>query len=303
MSRLLNRHYHDLHYPEAFTARSNLKKLHKTPDFDDWADREDVLSEFSQFRGFKRRPTVAHSRNSIWSIDLAEFRPLSKFNKGYYYLAIACDVLTRFCYAIPLKSKRPAELAEEFARLFKRVKPTLSIFVDAGSEFKGEFKRLLEKLYIQIWVARTSETKSAIAERSILKFKQRLYRYFYYKKTQNWIGVYQLIIDGLNHSYHRIIKMKPSECVSVEMQKKAFINSYHNKIGFIPKPGLKEGDRVRISRLRHPLTKRYLQSFTTEPFVVKKVLPKENQIIYKLRDEKKEDIIGSFSKPELRITK
>jgi transposase InsO family protein len=303
MSRLLNRRYHDLHYPEAFTARSNLKKLHKIPEFDDWADKEDVLGEFSQYRKFKRRPTVAHSRNSVWSIDLAEFRPISKFNKGYNYLAIACDVLSRFCYAIPLKSKRPTEVAEEFAKLFKRVRPSLSVFVDAGSEFKGDFKRLLDKLNIQTWVARTSETKSAIAERAILKFKQRLYRYFHYNKTKKWIDVYQLIIDGMNNSFHRTIKMKPSECTTAEMQRQAFINAYHDKMRFIPRPALKEEDRVRITRLRHPLTKRYLQSFTTERFVVTKVLPKENQNIYKLRDENKEDIIGTFSKPELRVSK
>lgn len=303
MSRLLNRRYHDLHYPEAFTARSNLKKLHRVRNFDDWADREEVLGEFSPFRKFKRRPTIAHSRNSIWSIDLAEFRPISKYNKGYNYLAIAVDVLSRFTYAIPLKTKRPAELAEQFSKLFKRVRPTLSAFVDGGSEFKREFKSLMAKLNIQLWVARTSETKSAIAERAILKFKQRLYRYFHYNKTKKWIDIYQLIVDGMNNSFHRTIKMKPSECVSEEMQKKAFINAFRDKIGFIPKPDLNEGDSVRISRLRHPLTKRYLQSFTTEKFVVSKVMPKENQNIYKLQDNKKEDIIGSFSKPELRVAK
>jgi Integrase core domain len=303
MSRLLNRRYHDLHYPEAFTARSNLKKLHDDPEFEDWADREDVLGEFSPFRGFKRRPTIAHERNSIWSIDLAEFRPISKHNKGYNYLAIVCDVLTRFCYAIPLKSKRPAEVAKEFAKLFKKAKPTLAVFVDGGSEFKSDFKRLLEKLNIQLWVARTTETKSALAERAILKFKQRLYRYFHYNKTKKWIDVYQLIINGMNNSFHRTIQMKPAECVSKEMQKRAFINAYKDRIGFIPKPGLQEGERVRISKLRHPLTKRYLQSFTTEKFVVTKVLPKENQTIYKLQDENKEDIVGTFSKPELRVSK
>jgi hypothetical protein len=303
MSRLLDRRYHNLHYPEAFTARSNLKKLHDSPDFEDWADKQDVLGEFSQIRRFKRRPTIAHSRNSIWSIDLAEFRQISKHNKGFNYLAIACDVLTRFCYAIPLKTKRPAELAEGFAKLFKKVKPTLAAFVDAGSEFKAEFKRLLEKLNIQIWVARTAETKSAIAERAILKFKQRLYRYFHYNKTNKWIDIYQLIIDGMNNSFHRTIKMSPSECVSKEMQKKAFINAYQDKIGFIPKQELKVDDRVRISKVRHPLTKRYLQTFTSERFVVTKVMPKENQTIYKLRDENKEDIIGTFSKPELRVSK
>lgn len=307
MSRLLNRHYHDLRYPEAFTARSNLKKIHKDVnqvDFNDWADREAVLGEYSPLKSrFKRRPTVAHARNSIWSIDLAEFRPIAKYNKGYNYLAIACDVLTRFCYGIPLKSKRAVDVAAGFAVLFKRVKPSKSVFVDSGGEFKREFKHLLDKNNIETWVARNSETKSSIAERAILKFKQRLYRYFHYNNTQNWIAVYQQIIDGMNNSYHRTIKMKPSDCVSIEMQRQAFINAYQDKIGFITAPELKEGDHVRISRLRHPLTKKYLQSFTTEKFVLSKVLPKENQNIYKIRDANNDEIIGSFSKPELRIAK
>lgn len=306
MSRILDRHYHNLRYPEAYTARSNLRKLHKNisdEEFNDWADKKEVVGEFSQFRSFKRRPTVAHSRNAIWSIDLAEFRPISQFNKGYNYLAIACDVLTRFCYAIPLKTKRPAEVAEQFARLFKRLHPTVSVFVDGGQEFGSDFKRLMDKYNIQTWVARNSETKSSIAERQILKFKQRLYRYFHYNNTNNWYGIYQLIIDALNNSYHSTIKMKPAECVSEEMQKKAFINAYKDKLGFIQKPELHAGERVRISRLRHPLKKRYLQSFTTEKFVLTKVLPKENQTVYKLKDNNEEEIIGSFSKPELRVAK
>lgn len=280
-----------------------MKKLHPIQGFDDWADKQPVLAEFSQFRSFKRRPTVAHFRNSIWSIDLAEFRQISHENKGYNYLAMAVDVLTRYCYAIPLKSKRPAEVAEGFARLFKRVRPKTSVFVDAGSEFKSEFKRLMDKYNIQTWVARTTETKSAISERAILKFKQRLYRYFHHYKTKKWIDVYQQIIDGMNNSFHRTIKMKPSECTSEEKQKEAFINAYKDNLGVTYKPGLKEEESVRISRLRHPFTKRYLQTFTTERFVVKKVLPKENQNIYKLRDSNNEDIIGSFSKPELRLSK
>ena len=50
------------------------------------------------------------------------------------------------------------------------------IFVDKGTEFAGEFKKLCKAEVIQI-DSTMSETKAAIAERTIRSLKKIVYRY------------------------------------------------------------------------------------------------------------------------------
>lgn len=309
MSRLLDRHYYSLRYPESFTTKSGLKKGLKgeidAKTLNDWSAAQETVTEFSPARKkFVRRPTVAHERNSIWAVDTAFFLQLEKYNKGYKYLVIAVDVLTRYAYGVPLKTKKPSELVEGFQKLFKKNKPQLALFVDRGTEYLREFKRFLEDQGIKLWQA-DNETKSSISERYIQTFKQRLYRYLYYTKSKDWLSVYQKILDNMNHTVNRTIKMAPADCVSKEDQKEAFISAYGDRLGFTTKEGgLEKGDQVKISHLRHPFRKSYNANFTHNKFTIEKVFPKENQTVYTISDSAdKEHIIGKFYKPELKKTK
>jgi hypothetical protein len=58
------------------------------------------------------------------------------------------------------------------------------------------------------------------------------------------------------------------------------------------------GDRVRITRKRNVFRKGYLPKFTEEVFIIKEILP-TSPVTYRLKDEKDEDIIGSFYEAEM----
>ena len=59
-------------------------------------------------RNFPRRRVVVHDlwRDDLWQADVVEMRPYARFNKGYNYILTVIDVLSKYAWALPLKSKR-----------------------------------------------------------------------------------------------------------------------------------------------------------------------------------------------------
>jgi len=307
MNRLLQRHYYDLNYPESYTTKTALQNRFKgeidKKDVDAWTQSQPTITEYAPARKhFLRRPTVAHKKDSVWAADTAFFISLAKYNRDYKYLVIIVDVLTKYVRAVPLKTKKPAELLEGMKKIFKTAFPEI-FYVDLGTEFSGAFSKYLKENNIQLWRA-LNETKSSIAERYIQTFKLRLYRYMHHNKTKKWIDVYERILNNMNNSYNNAIKMKPVDCVSLEQQQLAFMNLYGKKIGFSSKDdGLEDGQQVKISHLRIPFRKAFLRNFSELPYTLIQKYPKENQSVYTLKASDGEIIKGKFYRKEFKKTK
>jgi transposase InsO family protein len=307
MNRILERHYYNLNYPESFTTKTALERRFKGEieknDVDEWTQAQKTITEYAPARkNFLRRPTVAHKRDSVWAADTAFFISLAKYNRGYKYLVIIVDVLSKFVRAVPLKTKKPAELLQGMKKIFKTAKPSI-FYVDMGTEFSSHFSKYLKENNIQLWRAH-NETKSSVAERYIQTYKLRVYRYMHYNNTKKWIDVYEKILNNMNNSYNYAIKMKPVDCVSLEQQRRAFINLYGTKIGFTPKEdGLEDGQQVKISNLRIPFRKAFLRNFSELPYTLIQKYPKENQTVYTLKANDGEIIKGKFYRKEFKKTK
>ena len=56
-------------------------------------------------RHFPTLPTLVFGVDEQWQIDLADLKSLAKWNKGYQYLITVIDVLSKFAWAEPIKSK------------------------------------------------------------------------------------------------------------------------------------------------------------------------------------------------------
>lgn len=307
MNRLLERHYYNLNYPESYTTKTALEKRFKgevsKKDIDEWSQAQNTLTEYSPARkNFLRRPTLAHKKDAVWAMDTAFFIPMAKYNRGYKYLVIIVDVLTKYVRGVPLKTKKPSELVQGIKKIFKKVKP-MAAYTDLGGEYFKEFDKYLKENNIQHWKA-MNETKSSEAERAILTYKLRLYRYLQHNTTKKWIDVYEKILDNINNSYNRSIKMAPAQCVTEEQQRQAFINQYANKIGFIVKDDeLGVGQKVKISHLRVPFRKAFNRNFSESVYTLVKKFPKENQNVYSLKASDGEIITGKFYRKEFKKTR
>ena len=117
---------------------------------------------------------IVNDINEIWSLDLAYVDKLAKYNRGVRYLLVAVDCLYRYLRVEPLKTKYAKETTEAFKKMIKTKQPK-KVWVDKGTEFKGEFEKLCTKREI-IKHNTHSEKKSAFAERNIRSLKSIMYK-------------------------------------------------------------------------------------------------------------------------------
>jgi hypothetical protein len=64
---------------------------------------------------------------------------------------------------------------------------------------------------VKYYVSENPDIKMGMVERFNRTLKERMWRYFTHNTTRRYIDVLQKIISAYNHSYHRIIKMRPIE--------------------------------------------------------------------------------------------
>ena len=109
-------------------------------------------------------------------MDLAYVDKIAKDNKGLKYLLVRQDLFDGTLDAKGMKSKDSKETVRAFLSMITKKELSQKNWVDKGTEFAGEFKKLWKAEGIQIY-STMSETKAAFAERTILSLKNILYRY------------------------------------------------------------------------------------------------------------------------------
>ena len=70
-------------------------------------------------RNFPHRRVVVHGRDDLWQADVVEMRPYARFNKGYNYILTIIDVLSKYAWALPLKSKNGSDVAAVLSKIFR----------------------------------------------------------------------------------------------------------------------------------------------------------------------------------------
>ena len=70
-------------------------------------------------------------------MDLVDLQKLAKYNKGYKYLLTVIDVLSKYAWVEPLKSKSATAMVEALKRLWTKLGSRLpqKVQTDSGSEF------------------------------------------------------------------------------------------------------------------------------------------------------------------------
>nr|CAD2141908.1 unnamed protein product [Meloidogyne enterolobii] len=252
---------------------------------------------------FPRSRTIAAGFMTDVQVDLADLQALSRHNKGYRYLLVGIDVLSKRIFTVNLKSKKSDDMVESFRQLISQMpmKPH-RIFSDKGTEFKNrQLKEYFEKEEIDKHEATHSSVKASLAERAIRNLKQRLYRYFSQNKTLKWIDIVQKIVYGINKSRCRVHGMRPIDInfenaqeIWQKMYGGIFSNKNKNSISKLSK-----GDFVRMSVGKGTFDKGYLPNWSDEILEVDKVKDQSTPLLYKLKDDKGEKFKGSFYSHEL----
>ena len=94
---------------------------------------------------FKRRKFYSSFRDTIWGVDLADMRSLSKYNKGNEYLLCAIHLFSKYACVVPLKDKRGITIVNAFQNIISKGRKPNKIWVDQGGEiYNNLFKRFLK---------------------------------------------------------------------------------------------------------------------------------------------------------------
>ena len=139
-----------------------------------------------------------------------------------------------------------------------------------------------------------NEEKSVIAERFIRTLKNKIYKHMTAISKNVYFHVLNGIVDEYNNTYHRTIKMKPTDVKSDSFAK---YNRESNK----KDPKFKVNDHVRISKFKSTFAKGYAPNWSEEIFVIKKI---KNTVpwTYVIIDLNGEEIVGTFYEKELQKT-
>ena len=246
---------------------------------------------------YPRLKVIVNDINEIWSLDLAYVDKLAKYNRWVQYLLVAVNCLSRYLRVEPLKTKYAKETTEAFKKMIKLKQPK-KVWVDKGTEFKGEFEKLCIKREV-IKYNTHSENKSAFAERNIRSLKSIIYKYLEFEWTNSYIDKLQSFVQTINSRVNRVTKLAPNKVTRKHVP--ALVSLIANSSSkLVQKPKFYVGDYVRIAKTDLPFRKGYKQIFTDEVFDVV-AIPTVNPPTYSLIDAEKEEISGKFYEKELSL--
>ena len=285
----------------ALAAAANVSKRRAR----EWLKKQSTYT--LHHRALKRYPNRKYYVNTIddqWQMDLADMNQLQHKNNNHRYILTCIDILSRYAWARPLKTKQGSEVAAAIEDIFessKRVPKRLQ--TDQGKEFyNAPVKRLLEKYNVELFSVK-SPTKCALVERWNRTIKSKLWKFFTSNNTYKWLEVLPKLVAGYNQSKHRVIKMKPAD-VNKENAQLLWERLY----GKDPRNqrtirGIKEGDTVRISKVKGQFEKGYLPNWSREEFFVHDIDDKFLPSMATLKDHKGEVIEGKFYEDEIQKIK
>ena len=278
--------------------------------------RKEEINEYLG-KGFRKdtytlhKPVRKHySRNRVivggidhqWQADLVDLQSLSKFNNDYKYLLTCIDVFSKFSRVVPLKTKTGKNLATAFQGILKSGRKPARLQTDEGKEFLNKhFQSLLGEKNIAFFTTH-NKTKGSIVERFNRTLKAKMWRYFTWKNTLNYLSILPKLLKNYNSSLHRSIKTKPI-LVTKKNEEQVWHTLYDDSmLSSGVKFKFNVGDQVRISKMKRTFEKGYLPGWTEEIFTVLRRI-RRRPPVYKLKDYNGETLEGTFYESELQKVK
>ena len=98
-------------------------------------------------RNFPRRRVIVRGYDDLWQADIVEMHPYSSFNRGHHYIFTVIDVLSKYAWAVPLKSKGGSETADAIVEIIRASgRCPKNLQTDMGKEFYNvDVQKILKK--------------------------------------------------------------------------------------------------------------------------------------------------------------
>ena len=223
-------------------------------------------------------------------------------NKGYYWILTGVEILSQYAFTIPVYRKDSKNMTKAVDLLLDKFKTRFGKYSDVaqfdeGKEFYNVGVRDLLKSHNVDYFSTKSYNKAAIVERFDRTLKTTMWKYFYSKRTYDWVDVLDELTENYNNTKHGNILMKPAD-VNKSNENLVWFTLYVSALGKLPLPKFRVGDTVRVSKYNSVFSKGYEANFTEEIFKISKVF-RGNPNVYEIEDHEGEPIIGKFYEEEL----
>ena len=259
-------------------------------------------------RKFARNQTLVAHIDEQWQADLADMSSISKENNGNTFLLTCVDVLSRYAWVIPVRSKSAAHMLTAMRKLFKQASPRrpTRLQTDKGKEFyNSSVRKFLTEQGVELF-STNSDHKAAIVERFNRTLKHRIYKHFTAWNTRRYMDVLADMVHSYNNSYHRTIRRRPKDVRTKEDEQQVWRLLYYDNKGHVNRvrDAVSNGDRVRLSRWKGTFETGYVPNWTREQYEVVDTSPPRRggkpRPVYKLKDMLGEDIEGACYPEEIQ---
>lgn len=296
--------YYDESRPGSYggvEALARVSKRTKKKKITDWLESQDTYTIHKPIkRKFRRRKVITGGINHQFQADLVDLQSIKRENKKTTFLLTCIDVFSKYAYVIPIKDKTGKSIVSAFKQIFRQLdEPPYLLQTDSGPEFLNKvFQKYLKESKVKHFVTWNNDTKSSIIEIFNRTLKRRMFRYFTRNNTKRYIDVLPSLVKSYNNTYHRSIKLTPSQVSSdneEEVWQRLYATTSETKRKTYPL-----GSRVRISKVKGLFEKGYLPNWTDELFTISNVLHRTNPVTYEVKDDGGEVLKGTFYHEELQ---
>ena len=303
--KILQKIYYNVNHPAGYgsinalydAAKIHIPKLKKKQVIE-YLQMQDIYTSYKPVKKvFSRRKTIASHIDAIWQGDLVVLNQIKQENSNFSYILTCIDLVSRFAFAEPTRTKSPKDVVKAFDIIIKRSgRKPVKLHTDAGNEFKGKHAQSYFKENNIIHYTSFSDMKAAVCERFNKTLKTKMFKFFEKKASLRYVDNLQSMVNAYNNAPHRSLRYHSPSEVNEKNQKYFWRLQFPVKRN--EKPVFKVGDYVRLSRYATVFRKSYLRSYTNELFIIheiKHTIP----ICYKIKDMNGSIIHGIFYKQEL----
>jgi len=248
-------------------------------------------------RNFPRRRVVVRGYDDLWQADVVEMRPYARHNKGHNYILTVIDVLSKYAWAVPLKTKSGNETARALSKIMRDdARCPRNLQTDEGKEFyNAEVRKITTKRKINHY-STYSVMKASVVERFNRTLKNAMWKHFTLNGTYKWIGELPRLLSEYNERKHRTIGMRPVDVTPAKAP--GLLSTVYSNVKIAAPGRFKVNDPVRVSKFKTIFEKGYTPNWTTEVFRISKV-QRTYPVTYLLTDSRGESIAGGFYEHEL----
>ena len=273
----------------------------KLCDAEGWLAQQDAYTLHKPLR--KKFPTakvLVRGIDDQWMSDLLELCKYSCKNKGFKYVLVAVDCLSKYAWCVPLKNKTGKAVRDALVNIFRMSgRVPRKIQSDCGKEYWNKHVHELLNQFKITPFSVTSSVKACIAERFVRTLKERIWRHFTYSGSKVWINVLDDLVYAYNHSRHRTIGRCPAD-VNKNNETEVWRYMYAKDERISRPPKFNDGDAVRIAKTSIVFKKGYAGGWSSEVFSIQSRVPDRIPFMYILKDSDNEIIKGAFYEHELQ---